>query len=147
MVNLKLEVENILNDNEKILNFYYSKTSESAYFILIKEEDKFITFRVSDHPTTSFYSNRTFKNYKDIKQLVEEIRYYLDNSQWYIFRYEDYFTLKVLSSLYFNRMEIYVDNTMGIFDRAVGGLVFYQSRRLGKKYKEFNIVSESFQKN
>lgn len=35
---------------------------------------------------------------------------------------------------------------MGIFDYSLGGLVFYQSREFGRNNKEFNVVSESFQK-
>ena len=146
MYNLELEVEKILNVNETILSFYFAKKTESAYFIIIKGENEFITFRISNHPTSSFYSNRTFNNRKEIYQLLEEIRNYMDNSGWYVFKYEDYFSLKVLSRIPFNRIQFYIDNTMGIFDYSLGGLVFYQSRRYGKNHKEFNIVSESFQK-
>lgn len=38
MNNLELEVINILNADEKILNFYFAKKTKSAYFIIIKGE-------------------------------------------------------------------------------------------------------------
>lgn len=146
MNNLELEVINILNADEKILNFSFAKKTKSAYFIMIKGESEYITFRISNHPTSSFYSNRTFNNKKDLNQLLEEIRNYLDKTDWYTFKYEDYFCLKTLSNIPFERIQFYIDNTMGIFDHSLGGLVFYQSREFGRNNKEFNIVSESFQK-
>lgn len=144
--NLELEVKNILNDDERILSFYFAKKTKSTYFIIIKGENKFITFRLSNHPTSSFYSNRTFNNRKNLAQLLEEIRNYMDKSDWYVFKYEDYFSLKTLSKIPFERIQFYIDNTMGIFDNSLGGLVFYQSREFGRNNKEFNVVSESFQK-
>lgn len=146
MDNLELEVKNILKNDENILCFYFAKKTKSAYFIITKDENEFITFRVSNHPTSSFYSNRTFNNKKELSQLLEEIRNYMDKSDWYVFKYEDYFSLKVLSKIPFERIQFYIDNTMGIFDHSLGGLVFYQSRKFGRNNKEFNIVSESFQK-
>lgn len=144
--NLELEVKNILNDDERILSFYFAKKTKSTYFIIIKGENEFITFRLSNHPTSSFYSNRTFNNRKNLAQLLEEIRNYMDKSDWYVFKYEDYFSLKTLSKIPFERIQFYIDNTMGIFDNSLGGLVFYQSREFGRNNKEFNVVSESFQK-
>lgn len=146
MDNLESEVKNILNADERILSFSFAKKTKSAYFIIIKGENEFITFRVSNHPTSSFYSNRTFNNKKELDQLLEEIRNYMDKSDWYIFKYEDYFSLKALSKIPFKRIQFYIDNTMGIFDHSLGGLVFYQSRKFGRNHKEFNVVSESFQK-
>lgn len=146
MENLELEVKNILKDDERILSFYYAKKTKSAYFIITRDENEFITFRISNHPTSSFYSNRTFNNKKELSQLLEEIRDYMDKSDWYVFKYEDYFSLKALSKIPFERIQFYIDNTMGIFDHSLGGLVFYQSREFGRNNKEFNIVSESFQK-
>lgn len=146
MNNLELEVMNILNADERILNFYFAKKTKSAYFIIIKGDSEFITFRISNHPTSSFYSNRTFNNKKELNQLLEEIRNYMDKTDWYTFKYEDYFSLKTLSSIPFKRIQFYIDNTMDIFDHSLGGLVFYQCREFGRNNKEFNIVSESFQK-
>lgn len=146
MDNLELEVKNILNTDERILSFSIAKKTKSAYFTIIKEEDQFMSFRVSNHPTTSFYSNRTFNKKKDLDKLLEEIRNYMDKTDWYTFKYEDYFCLKTLSNIPFERIQFYIDNTMGIFDYSLVGLVFYQSREFGRNNKEFNIVSESFQK-
>lgn len=101
MDNLELEIENILNVDEKILSFSFAKKTKSAYFIIIKGESEFITFRVSNHSTSSFYSNRTFNNKKNLNQLLNEIRNYMDKSAWYVFKYEDYFSLKALSNIPF----------------------------------------------
>lgn len=146
MDNLELEVKNILNGNERILSFYFSKKTKSAYFIIIKDDNKFITFRISNHSTNAFYSNRTFNIRKKSNQLLEEIRNYMDNSSWYNFKYQDYFGLKVVSEIPSKRMQLYIDNTMGIFDRSLGGLVFYQNIKFRSKNKKVNIVSETFQK-
>lgn len=146
MDNLELEVQNILYSEERILNFYIAKKTKSAYFIIVKGENEFITFRVSNHPTNSFYSNRTFSSKNDLNQLLEDIRNYMDKSGWYVFKYEDYFCLKALSKIPYKLMKFYIDNTMGMFDFSLGGLIFYQSLEYGKKNKQFNAVSESFQK-
>ncbi|MFM9413546.1 hypothetical protein ACKQTC_04105 [Peptococcus simiae] len=139
------KVKTILRDGEKLLNFYVSQKAKSSYFIIIRSENEFITFRVSNHPTSAFYSNRTFDSRKDLDLLLKDIRAYMDKSSWYVFKYEDYFSLKALSQIPFKRIQFYIDNSMGIFDYFLGGLVFYQSRKFGRNHKEFNIVSESFQ--
>lgn len=125
MNNLELEVINILNTDERILNFSFAKKTKSAYFIIIKDESEYITFRISNHPTSSFYSNRTFNDKKDLNQLLEEIRNYMDKTDWYTFKYEDYFCLKTLSNIPFERIQFYIDNTMGIFDNSLGGGLYF----------------------
>lgn len=144
--NFDTQVQNILKNEEYLLNFHISKKGNSCYFLIIKGEGEYLTFRVSDHSTNAFYSSKTFNSRKDLDELLSEIRTYLDTASWYVFKYEDYFSLKVLSQVPFESVQFYIDNTMGIFDRSLTGLVFYQSREFGRNHKEFNIVSESFQK-
>lgn len=84
--NLDIEVKNILRTGEEILNFSLSKSANSAYFIIIREENEFITFRISNHSTNSFYSNRTFDSRKSLDDLLREIRNYMDMTQWYCFK-------------------------------------------------------------
>lgn len=144
--NLYQKVESILREDENILNFSMSRNLKSAYFILTKKEDQFITFRVSDHAANSFFSNRTFDSKKEVEILVDEIRNYMNKANWYYFNYEDYFTLKAISKVPFKRIQFCIDNSMGIFDYNICGLIFYQSRLFGRHSKEFNIVSESLQK-
>lgn len=146
MDNLELEVQNILKSDERILSVSFAQKTKSAYFTIIKGENEFITFRVSNHSTNSFYSNRTFNSKKDLNQLMEDIRNYMDKSDWYVFKYEDYFSLKALSKIPFKLMKFFIDNSMGMFDFSLGGLIFYQSLEYGKNNKQFNAVSESFQK-
>lgn len=82
---------------------------------------------------------------QDIEKLLSAIRRYLDESDWYIFKYEDYFTLRALFILSRKRIYTYIDNTMEIFEQSKMGLVFYQIRRF---YLTQCIipVSESLQK-
>ena len=56
---------------------------------------------------------------QDIEKLLSAIRRYLDESDWYIFKYEDYFTLRALFILSRKRIYTYIDNTMESGDYSV----------------------------
>ncbi|WP_243343800.1 hypothetical protein [Anaerococcus sp. AGMB09787] len=143
---LEIKVKEILKEDETILNYYVAKNCKSSYFIIAKNENNFITFRISDHPTSAFYSNRTFNARKNLEELINDIRKYMDTTKWYTFKYQDYFSLKVILMMPSDRIQLYIDNTMGIFDNSLTGIVFYQSIKKRKNRWEFNSVSESFQK-
>lgn len=105
----------------------------------------YLPIRIADHRTVSFFANRTFNMGQDIEVLLSAIRRYLDESDWYIFKYEDNFTLRALFILSRKRIYTYIDNTMEIFEQSKMGLVFCQIRRFYRT-QCINPVSESLQK-
>lgn len=136
----------MLLDTERVLSFSESSTKDSFYFLFRRGDFEFIPIRISNHTKNSYFSNKTFYIAEDEGDLFNELRGHLSNSDWYFFRYEDYFTLKSLSKLTRRNLKIYIDNSMNIFDESKMGLLFYQIRYFNKNHKEMNTVSESFQK-
>ncbi len=142
----KCQLNGILSTGERILSLTESSSKNSIYVLFRKHKFEYMPIRISNHPKNSFFSNKTFYKHSIDDNLLSHIRYHLDHSDWYTFKYEDYFALKMLRKLTHTNLKIYIDNTMGIFDESKMGLLFYQIRYFGRNHKEMNTVSESFQK-
>lgn len=146
MGDIASQLQSILNENEWILSLTQSDANGSIYVLFRKGAFAYMPIRMSNHKNHSYFSNKTFYMTQDEEVLLGQIRTHLDHSNWYIFKYEDYFTLKILIRLINKNLKIYVDNSMGIYDGALMGLLFYQIRYFNRNHKEMNTVSESFQK-
>lgn len=143
--NWESSIDSILLEGERIGSFSVAKKTGTIYILFQRGEFAYLPIRIADHRTISFFANRTFNKGQDIEKLLSVIRRYLDESDWYIFKYEDYFTLRALFILSRKRIYTYIDNTMEIFEQSKMGLVFYQIRRFYRK-QCINSVSESLQK-
>lgn len=146
MEDIETKLQAILNENEKILTLSQADAKGSIYVLFRKGSAAYMPIRISNHRNHTYFSNKTFYTKQGEDVLLAQIRQHLDLSDWYIFKYEDYFTLKILIKLTYKNLKIYVDNSMGIYDGAMMGLLFYQIRYYNRNHKEMNTVSESFQK-
>lgn len=146
LLEIRKAIYSLLRSDERMIAFSTSRTSSSAYCILVNELNEYVCFRVSDHYTSPFYSNRTFYIENDLEKLRENIRKYLDNISWYKFKYSDFYGLQCLKQMKLKKMSIYIDNSAEIFDRAKMGMLFYQIVDRSRNKKEIHTVSESFQK-
>lgn len=140
------QLQSVLHEDEWMLSLTQSDSNGSIYVLFRKGAFAYIPIRISNHKNHSYFSNKTFYTTMEAAVLLGQIRTHLDHSDWYIFKYEDYFTLKMLTKLTMKNLRIYVDNSMGIYDGALMGLLFYQIRYFNRNHKEMNTVSESFQK-
>ncbi|MEM5614502.1 hypothetical protein AAHB43_10665 [Staphylococcus pseudintermedius] len=140
------QLQSVLHEGEWMLSLTQSDSNGSIYVLFRKGAFAYIPIRISNHKNHSYFSNKTFYTTMEEAVLLGQIRTHLDHSDWYIFKYEDYFTLKILTKLTMKNLRIYVDNSMGIYDGALMGLLFYQIRYFNRNHKEMNTVSESFQK-
>lgn len=140
------QLQSVLHEDEWMLSLTQSDSNGSIYVLFRKGAFAYIPIRISNHKNHSYFSNKTFYTTIEEDVLLDQIRTHLDHSDWYIFKYEDYFTLKMLTKLTMKNLRIYVDNSMGIYDGALMGLLFYQIRYFNRNHKEMNTVSESFQK-
>lgn len=146
MENFASQLQSILHEDEWMLSLTQSDSNGSIYVLFRKGAFAYMPIRISNHKNHSYFSNKTFYTTLEEDVLLSQIRTHLDHSSWYIFRYEDYFTLKMLTKLNMKNLRIYVDNSLGIYDGALMGLLFYQIRYFNRNHKEMNTVSESFQK-
>lgn len=147
MINeIELKLNSILDTGEIILSLAESSSKNSVYVLFRKGKFEYMPIRISDHPKNSFFSNKTFYTNNNEEDLLISIRHHLDHSDWYIFKYEDYFTLRVLKELIYRNLKIYIDNSMAIYDKSKMGLLFYQIRYFGRNHKEMNTISKSFEK-
>ncbi|EGQ3672310.1 hypothetical protein I0611_000326 [Staphylococcus pseudintermedius] len=146
MENFASQLQSILHEDEWMLSLTQSDSNGSIYVLFRKGAFAYMPIRIRNHKNHSYFSNKTFYTTLEEDVLLSQIRTHLDHSSWYIFRYEDYFTLKMLTKLNMKNLRIYVDNSLGIYDGALMGLLFYQIRYFNRNHKEMNTVSESFQK-
>ncbi|ARJ51679.1 hypothetical protein [Staphylococcus lutrae] len=147
MINeIELKLQTILHDDEKILSLTQKDAKSSIYVLFQKGAFAYMPIRISDHKNHTYFSNKSFYTKRGEVRILNQIRQHLDHSGWYIFTYQDFFTLKIVMRLTYKNLRIYVDNSMGIFDGAMMGLLFYQIRYFHRNHKEMNTVSESFQK-
>ncbi|QUM66129.1 hypothetical protein [Staphylococcus delphini] len=146
MDDIETKLHAILNKDEKILTSSQAEAKGSIYVLFRRGSAAYMPIRISNHRNHTYFSNKTFYTKQGEDVMLAQIRQHLDLSDWYIFKYEDYFTLKILIKLTYKNLKIYVDNSMGIYDGALMGLLFYQIRYFNRNHKEMNTVSESFQK-
>lgn len=139
-------IYNIIHPDENLLSFSSSKTASSAYVILTKKSDEYICFRISDHKTNPYYSNRTFYFNNNLDNLKDNIRDYLNTSHWYSFTYEDFHTIMCLKYMKNKNMNIFIDTSSALFNRISTGMLFYQLVERSRNKKDMHAVSESFQK-
>lgn len=139
----------LLNKDERLIGFHQTK-NKYTYYITIQKAGtiEFQQFRLSTHKAKyAFYSNRTFliRNNQAFEELAMHIREYLDHVQWYQFKYEHYFTLKILYMTDKRRMGFYIENLFDIFEESKGGIIFYQKHKTWKD-NSVSLVSESLEK-
>lgn len=145
LIDVKNEVENILNQAEWMDHFSVTRTG-SIYILLRKNEIEYMPIRISNHlKKTAFYANKTFC-LENLEDELLNIREYLDQKIWYRFGYREYYALNIILFLAKKNRRIYIDNTMSIFDESKMGLVFYQKRFRNRKRFDLIPVSISFQK-
>ncbi|GAB2546413.1 hypothetical protein [Gracilibacillus alcaliphilus] len=145
---LRKGIEQLLTDDETLIGFYKT-TNKLTYYITIQKAGtiEFQQFRLSTHKAKySFYSNRTFlmPSNRHFSELAIEIREYLDRAAWYMFKYEYYFTLKVLQMTDRRRMGFYIENLFDVFEGSQGKMVFYQKHKTWKD-NSMRVVNESLQ--
>ncbi|EOH97903.1 hypothetical protein [Enterococcus pallens] len=145
---IKKAIISQLGEDEQLVALSMSKERKSAYACLVRGENNYLTFRISDHlASTSFYSNRTFNfNRENLVFLQTELADYLTKSSWYTFLYNDFFLLYTLKFAYKYHLAILIDDLYDIFSNEEMGIVFYQEKIYGKKKKDVNIVSPSMTK-
>lgn len=142
---MKEAIKDILKDDEKILSYYESANEHSVYFLFQRKEFEFLPIRISNYGKNSYFSNRSFPIDENINNLVIKIRNYLDNTMWYVFKYEDYFMLRILKILNYKKIVIYIEHSKKTYEKSNRGLSFYQVD-IKSKQEEKEYVSDSFQK-
>ncbi|WP_404960539.1 hypothetical protein P3K39_08145 [Staphylococcus pseudintermedius] len=99
MENFASQLQSILHEDEWMLSLTQSDSNGSIYVLFRKGAFAYMPIRISNHKNHSYFSNKTFYTTLEEDVLLSQIRTHLDHSSWYIFRYEDYFTLKMLTKL------------------------------------------------
>lgn len=143
---IRQNIYKLLTPEEQLLAFSSSKSGSSVYVLLINSNNEYICFRISDHQTSPFYSNRTFFFKDDLENLSLSIRQYLDKTSWYKFTYTDFYGLLCLKYMKIKDMSVYIDNSANIFGNEDMGMLFYQMVERSHNKKDIHAVSETFQK-
>lgn len=133
-----------LKKDEQLLSFAFSKDRRSAYVTLFRGKAEYLSFRISRHHAyNSFYSNRTFKFSASNPLLFQEdLMEYLKSTDWYFFRYNDFYVLYSLKFASKHRLVFLIDDLYDVFSEEKMGIVFYQEKHHGRNRVENNIISK-----
>lgn len=147
--NLKNTVCNLLREDESLIGFKHTKNKET-YYVTVRNTDNcnFQQVRLSTHKARyAFYSNRTFliKRNQNFQQLSDDIRTYLDHVDWYLFRYQHYFTLSLMLNMDRERITFYIENLYDVFEQSEGKVIFYQKQHRTWRDIPVTMLSESLE--
>ncbi|WP_101772579.1 hypothetical protein [Peptostreptococcus faecalis] len=142
----KKYIYDLLKEDETLVEFSVAGNQKSIYVGITNNQSEYICFRISDHKTTQYYSNRTFYSEKSKKHIKNEIRDYINKTQWYKCIYEDMYTLNCIKYMEYRNLNLFLDVNNPLFIGTNNGLLFYQEVKYSDGIVEKNNVSKSMEK-